>query len=159
MKFDIKKTMPTVPHKRHWQFCVGSCHAALAMRTDYARQLKFIHDELDIQYVRFHGILNDDMNTLSDFSRVLGSIPRLDKLRERTFHRCGLAYDNVLAAGMKPFVELSFMPNLLASKPAERGGFFGSNMNPPADYDKWAEHVAAFVKFLIHRYGIDEVRT
>jgi xylan 1,4-beta-xylosidase len=158
MDFEIKKDMRTYPHKRHWQFCVGSGHAALAMRTDYARQLKFIHDELGIQYVRFHGILNDDMNTLSDFSRVLGAIPGLEKITERTFHRCGLAYDNVLAAGMKPFVELGFMPNLLASKPP-RGGFYGSNMNPPADYSQWAKHIEEFIKFLIHRYGKEEVET
>jgi xylan 1,4-beta-xylosidase len=159
MKFEIKKDAPAYPHKKHWQFCVGSGHAALALRSDYVRQLKFIHDELGIERVRFHGIFNDDMNTLSDFSRVLGPIPPLDKLplRERTFHRCGLAYDNVLAAGMKPFVELGFMPGLLA-RDTGRGVFDGqTNMNPPADYDKWAEHVREFVKFLIHRYGKEEV--
>jgi xylan 1,4-beta-xylosidase len=32
-------------------------------------------------------------------------------------------------------------------------------MNPPADYDKWTEHVREFVKFLIHRYGSEEIRS
>ena len=47
---------------KHWQFCIGSGHAALAQRADYLEQLKTVHDELGIQRVRFHGIFNDDMN-------------------------------------------------------------------------------------------------
>ena len=77
MEFLIRKDTPTVPHKKHWQFCVGSGHALLALRTDYTRQLKFIHDTLGIQRVRFHGIFNDDMrtcNSLSDLFEELQGI-------------------------------------------------------------------------------------
>jgi xylan 1,4-beta-xylosidase len=157
MKLHISQDAKTYPHNKHWQFCVGSCHAALAMRTDYARQLKFIHDELGIQYVRFHGIFNDDMNTLSNFKRVM-AIPGGERLTERTFHRCGLAYDNVLAAGMKPFVELGFMPELLGSEPSGEA-FHGSNISLPKDFNAWAEHIQEFVKFLLHRYGREEVES
>ena len=31
MEFLIRKDAPTVPHKKHWQFCVGSGHALLAL--------------------------------------------------------------------------------------------------------------------------------
>ena len=48
--------------------CVGSGHALLALRTDYTRQLKYIHDTLGIERVRFHGIFCDDMRTFSDLS-------------------------------------------------------------------------------------------
>ncbi len=47
---------------KHWQFCVGSGHAALAHRTNYIEQLKTAHDELGIERVRFHGVFNDDIN-------------------------------------------------------------------------------------------------
>ena len=43
---------------------MGSGHALLALRTDYVRQLKFIHDTLGIERVRFHGIFDDDMRTV-----------------------------------------------------------------------------------------------
>ncbi|MDR1642937.1 MAG: hypothetical protein LBT59_24865 [Clostridiales bacterium] len=159
MTFRITSGAAATKLNKHWQFCVGSGHAALAMRTDYLRQLKFVHDELGIERVRFHGIFNDDMKTLSSLSNVLDMIPGLERVRERTFHRCGLAYDNVLAAGMKPFVELGFMPELIARAPRQWHFDGFSNMNPPADFNEWATHVSEFIKYLIHRYGKEEVES
>lgn len=54
--FTLNERADTRPNDRYWQFCVGSCHAALALRADYQRQLKRAHDELGFQRVRFHGI-------------------------------------------------------------------------------------------------------
>ena len=42
--------------------CVGSCHAATALREDWRKQLKKCREELGFEYVRFHGLLNDDMS-------------------------------------------------------------------------------------------------
>jgi xylan 1,4-beta-xylosidase len=158
MEFSIEKNTPSHKFNRHWQFCVGSGHAALALRTDYCRQLKKVHDELGIQYVRFHGILNDDMHTLTPFKQVM-PIPHTERFVERTFHRCGVVYDNILACGMKPFVELGFMPEFLAKDPARSEMFYGSIFSPPADYALWAKHVAEFVKYLLRRYGENEIHT
>jgi len=158
MEFIIDKNTPSHKFNRHWQFCIGSGHAALALRTDYCRQLKKVHDELGIQYVRFHGILNDDMHTLTPFKKVM-PIPYTERFVERTFHRCSVAYDNILACGMKPFVELGFMPELLAKDSAKSEMFYGSIFSPPADYELWAKHINEFAKFLLHRYGEDEVRS
>ena len=113
MKIRIDRNAPVVPHKKHWQFCVGSGHALLALRSDYVRQLKFIHDTLGIERVRFHGIFCDDMHTVNDLSMQM-PVPGADRFTEYNFNACALAYDNVLEAGMKPFVELSFMPSSLA---------------------------------------------
>lgn len=158
MEFLIRKNETAVPHKRHWQFCVGSGRAHLALRTDYTRQLAFIHDTLGIQRVRFHGIFNDDMCTCTDLSQLY-QVPGAEEYREVNFHACGIAYDNVLAAGMKPFVELSFMPDCLAS--ADRHGvfFYKPNICMPADMNAWCEYIQKFIRYLIHRYGADEVRT
>ena len=70
MEFRIRSNTPVHPHDKHWQFCVGSGHALLALRTDYTRQLKFIHDTLGIERVRFHGIFCDDMRTFNDLSMM-----------------------------------------------------------------------------------------
>ena len=71
MEFLIRRDCPTTAHKKHWRFCIGSGHATLALRTDYTRQLKFIHDTLGIERVRFHGIFGDDMRTCTDFSQII----------------------------------------------------------------------------------------
>lgn len=162
MEFTIKAGLPRVPHKKHWQYCVGSPHALMALRTDYTAQLRFIHDTLGIERVRFHGIFCDDMRTCNDLSMQLG-VPGAEQFTEYNFNACAVAYDNVLSAGMKPFVELSFMPERLALKeegrPLKGGFFYRPNIVPPADYDAWRAYIQAFVRFLIKRYGADEVRT
>ena len=80
-EFHISSTQKGYPNKKHWQFCVGSGHALLALRTDYTRQLKFIHDTLGIQYVRFHGIFDDDMSTVNTLA-VQMPVPRAERFRE-----------------------------------------------------------------------------
>lgn len=158
MDFMIRKDMQSKQFNKHWQFCVGSGHALLALRTDYTRQLRYIHDELGIRYVRFHGIFNDDMYTMTHLGMQM-PIPGAEEYREQSFHACGIAYDNVLAAGMKPFVELSFMPEMLASGDGECMFFYGGNVTPPADYNAWKQYIQDFIRYLQHRYGKDEVRT
>lgn len=162
MKIQIPANAPLIPHKKHWRFCVGSGHALLALRTDYVKQLRFIHDTLGIQRVRFHGILNDDMRTLTDLS-AMQPVPGAEAFTEYNFNACGLAYDNVLEAGMKPFVELSFMPAKLASRDPNREKtgmfFYDPIIVPPEDWSAWEAYITAFTRFLIHRYGAEEVRT
>ena len=162
MEFRIAQNTPTLPHDRHWQFCVGSGHALLALRTDYTRQLKFIHDTLGIERVRFHGIFCDDMRTFNDLS-MMYPIPGSEAFEEYNFNACGVAYDNVLDAGMKPFVELSFMPGKLARKKEgekpEGSFFYKPLIVPPEDLEAWKRYITAFLHFLIHRYGAEEIRT
>ena len=152
--------MQAARHKlnRHWQFSVGSGHALLALRTDYARQLKFIHATLGIQRVRFHGIFCDDMQPRTDFTDLM-PIPGAERFRETNFHSIGVAYDNVLAAGMKPFVELGFMPNKLASGDEQLKFYYGGNITTPRDYAEWEAFIREFIAYLQHRYGEEEVRT
>ncbi len=162
MELLIKKDMNVTPHKKHWQFCVGSGHALLALRTDYTRQLKFIHDTLGIERVRFHGIFCDDMRTFNDLSMQI-PVPAGKEFTEYNFNACGVAYDNVLEAGMKPFVELSFMPHKLMVKeegrPTDGAFFYKPAIVPPADDAAWKEYIQEFIRFLQHRYGEEEIRT
>ncbi|MDL2294604.1 hypothetical protein LJC60_08260 [Ruminococcaceae bacterium OttesenSCG-928-D13] len=161
MEFILKKNTPTQKFHKHWQFCVGSGHAGMAMRTDYCRQLKRVHEELGIQRVRFHGIFCDDMHTwdtmdvLADTSASPVPIP----YHENSFRLAGLVYDNILECGMKPFVELSFMPKALA-KTDKRGGFFYKpNIAMPRDDAQWQGYIRKFIRFLLDRYGKEEVET
>jgi xylan 1,4-beta-xylosidase len=42
--------------------CVGSGHAALALRADYRDYMTRVQKDIGFKYVRFHGLLNDDMS-------------------------------------------------------------------------------------------------
>lgn len=158
MDLFIRKNMAAKPLNRHWQYCVGSGHATLALRADYLEQLKQVHEELGIERVRFHGIFNDDMQVFMKFSDLM-PLPGAERLTQLSFRKIGMVYDNILACGMKPYVELSFMPKHLASSDAKCGFYYGGCIAPPRDDEEWADFIKKFVTYLIGRYGAEEVES
>jgi xylan 1,4-beta-xylosidase len=56
-------TARPAPLTHFWEHTVGSCHAPLALRTDWQSQLARCRDELGFRNVRFHGLLCDDLGT------------------------------------------------------------------------------------------------
>ncbi|MEP7267820.1 MAG: beta-xylosidase [Saprospiraceae bacterium] len=74
--------------------------------------------------------------------------------------------DSYIQLGMKPLVEIGFMPKALSSKPEpyEHYWSIGGNLwtgwtYPPGDYNKWRELVYQWVKHSIDRYGKIEVQS
>jgi len=156
MLFEIKNSTPRIANNKHWQFCVGSGQAVLAMRTDYTKQLAFVQRELGIERVRFHGIFDECMEAFQGADGYL-NIGRAKHFKNYNFLNIGVAYDNVLSAGMKPFVELSFMPGRLGKSRKAKSEISGINNSMPKNDTAWQDFIKAFVRFLIHRYGKDEV--
>ncbi len=134
-----------LPH--FWEHTVGSCHATLALRADWQAQLARAHRELGFRHVRFHGILDDDMGTLvCEDQRPLYSFFNADQIM-----------DFLLSIGMRPFVELSFMPAMLSSGPSTVF-HYRANITPPRDYRAWAALISRLVAHWVQRYGHAEVR-
>ncbi len=149
------------PHKfhHHWKFCVGSPHAAFGLRHDYYKQLSEVHRDLGIERVRFHGIFDDDMHTIVSAPEAV-PMPFAGSYVEKSFRQCAVVYDNILEAGMKPFVELSFMPKALAKSKLLKGTFFYKPIVClPKHMEKWQDYVKSFVRFLLERYGKEEVES
>jgi len=134
------------PRDGTWQFCVGAGHAALLLDPANMAQLQLAHRELGFRYVRFHGILSDEMGIYN----VVNGVPFYD------YSKVDALYGSILGAGMRPFVELSFMPTSLAS-----GGQtvfdWGANVTPPSDLSKWEGLIGAFATHLVRRFGYSEV--
>lgn len=142
---DLKGPSTPLPH--FWEHTVGSGHATLALRADWQAQLKRAHDELGMQHVRFHGILSDEMGTLIGEGDTLFY----------SFFNTDQIFDFLLSVGMKPFVELSFMPTVLAS--GDQTVFhYCANVTPPKDHAQWAVLIRKLVRHWVDRYGLDEVR-
>jgi len=142
---NLAEPATALPH--FWEHTVGSDHAPVALRADWQRQLQRCHNELGFQYVRFHGLLSDDMGTLvREKNELLFSFFNADKI-----------FDFLLSIGMKPFVELSFMPTALAS--GKKTVFnYKANVTPPGDYKQWATLIQKLVSHWVERYGLAEVR-
>ena len=75
-----------------------------------------------------------------------------------SFFNIDRIFDFILNTGMKPLVELSFMPSLLASG-TQTWSHYDANVTPPANFSQWAELISSFLKHLIERYGLDEILT
>ena len=77
-------------------------------------------------------------------------------------------FDTFHATGVKPLVEIGFMPKALSTHPepyrhdfpqGKVGDIYTGWAYPPNDYQKWSELVFQFVHHLRERYGDDEVKT
>src|SRR5918992_3514811 len=129
-EFACNLSESATPLKHFWEHTVGSDHAPVALRADWQAQLRRCHDELGFRHVRFHGLLSDDVGTL---------VSRKEKLLY-SFFNADQIFDFLLSIGMKPFVELSFMPSALASGGKTVFKYRG-NVTPPRDYRQWAAFI------------------
>jgi xylan 1,4-beta-xylosidase len=147
VQFSSNFTAATTPLPHFWEHTVGSGRAALALRADWQAQMKVAHDELGMRHVRFHGILCDDMGTLvCEGDTHFYSFFNTDQI-----------FDFLLSIGMKPFVELSFMPTALASG-NQTVFHYNANVTPPRDPAQWAVLFRKLITHWIDRYGPEEVR-
>jgi xylan 1,4-beta-xylosidase len=139
---------PSHPFPHFWEKIFGSGRAVLSLRDAYRRDLREVKQATDFEYVRFHAIFHDEVGVYGEDSQgsPLYNFSYVDQI-----------YDGVLANRVKPFVELSFMPQKLASRNSLHSFWYKPNVSPPKDWTKWDDLITAFCKHLIDRYGIDEV--
>ena len=143
---------------RPWQPVIGAEHLSHLLSTDrsggrpigpeLAEALRMAHEELGVLAVRAHGILCDDLGVY----REAGGGPVYD------FTGVDRVYDLVLGLGLRPVVELSFMPRDLARDPSSTVFAYRAIISPPKDWRRWHELVRSLVAHLVRRYGLAEVR-
>lgn len=152
INFTIDTRGERTPFPHFWELCVGSCHAVMGLRADWRQQLKNAHNELGFRYVRFHGLLDDAMSLCAREGWTGDGPLRL------SFFNIDSIFDFLLSIGMKPFIELGFMPTALASG-VQTCFYYRANVTPPADYTQWESLVHDLAQHLVARYGLDEVRS
>ena len=135
------------PLNTMFKFCVGAGRANEGLRADWQRQLTIAHRECGFEYIRMHGLFTDDMGVYRDYGKPEYNWQYIDEL-----------FDFLHGIGMKPFVELGFMPNGLASG-SKTIFWWKGNVTPPRDMQKWADFIRAFTLHVQERYGHDEVKT
>ncbi|MEU7915405.1 GH39 family glycosyl hydrolase [Microbispora bryophytorum] len=135
-----------------WRFCVGTGRFDLALRRDYQESLALVQREIGFRHIRGHGLLSDGVGVHRPYEH--GGTRHV----RHAFTYVDQVIDAYLDLGVKPFLELGFMPSGLAS--GEQTVFWWrGNVTPPRDWQEWAALVRATVTHLIGRYGLDQVRT
>ncbi len=131
-----------------WSKCVGAGRAQEGLRANWLEQMKQAAADCGFQYVRFHGLLHDDMFVVRKINgEIVYNFQYIDEL-----------FDRLLDMGIRPFVEFGFCPSDLASQDATVFWWKG-NISPPADHQQWYDLIYRLVLHWKERYGLDEIRT
>src|SRR6516164_1454011 len=98
---EIDAKAKTTPFPHYWEQMFGSGRAILSLRDSYHRDVREVKAATDFKYIRFHNILHDEVGVYDEDAqgRAVYNFSYVDQI-----------YDGLLAQGVKPFVELSFMP-------------------------------------------------
>jgi xylan 1,4-beta-xylosidase len=139
----------TTPFPHFWEQMFGSGHAILSLRAGYRGDMRAVKGVTEFRYVRFHGILDHEMGVynLGDDCKPVYNFSYVDQI-----------YDGLLKNGVRPFVEISFMPRKLAFNPDDLHSFwYKPNVSPPKSWEFWDDMMKHFAQHLVDRYGIDEV--
>src|SRR6476661_1150681 len=136
------------PFPHFWEHMFGSGRAILTLRDSYRQDLRETKRITGLQYVRFHAIFHDEVGVYDEDAQGKSVF---------NFSYVDQIYDGLLENGVRPFVELSFMPKKLAAKDAPHAFWYKQNVAPPKDWAKWDDLIYQFTKHLVDRYGLDEV--
>ena len=159
----VETRAETTPFPHFWEQTFGSGRAILSLRQSYRDDVRTVKKVTDFRAVRFHGIFNDEVGLYDPDAVVKNPGLTAEKVvgaGPYNFSYIDQIYDGLLDLGVKPFVEMSFMPVKMASDPAALHPFwYHPNVSPPKDYALWDAMITAFARHLIERYGIEEVAT
>jgi xylan 1,4-beta-xylosidase len=146
---DIDANAPTTAFPHFWEEMFGSGRAILSLRESYRDDLRAVKQVADFRYVRFHAILHDELGVYNEDEHgdPVYNFAYVDQV-----------YDGLLKNGVRPFVEISFMPKKLAFNPDALHPFwYKQNVSPPKSMERWDDLMTHFAQHLVDRYGIDEV--
>ena len=150
-RITIDAGAPTTSFPHFWEEMFGSGRANLTLRENFREDLRAVHGITDFKYVRGHGILHDENGVYNEdeHGNAIYNFAYVDQI-----------YDGLLKNGVKPVVEISFMPKKLAFNPDALHPFwYKQNVSPPKSMERWDALMTALAKNLVDRYGIEEVAT
>jgi xylan 1,4-beta-xylosidase len=144
----IDRSAPAHAFPHYWEQMFGSGRAILSLRDSYRRDLRDVKQATNFSYVRFHAILHDEVGLYDEDAsgNPVYNFSYIDQI-----------YDGLLAAGVRPFVEVSFMPRKLAAQEILQPFWYKPVVAPPKDWNKWGDLVSHFAQHLVDRYGVEEV--
>jgi len=134
-------------------FCIGTGRMGLALQQEYQDQLALVQKLSPFAFIRGHGLFCDDMAIYQPYTDENGT-----QHDAYNFTYLDRVMDSYLKQGLRPFLELGFMPKRMASG-KQTIFYWEGNVTPPADEKKWTSLVKATLLHLAQRYGRNEVST
>ncbi len=139
-----------VPFNNNVDYCVGTGRLGLALTEEYLKELAFVQENIGFSYIRGHGLFSDDVSVYHEYeengeTKVEYNYTYIDRI-----------IDSFLKLGIRPYLELGFMPGQLASG-TQTIFYWKGNTTPPKDYGMWTDMVTALLVHLKERYGEETV--
>ncbi|OOM75616.1 beta-xylosidase [Clostridium puniceum] len=133
---------------KYWSQITSIGRASLCLRHEVRRQIELAQEDIGYEFIRFHGIFSDEMMVYKedDTGNPIYNWVYVDEI-----------FDFFQRVNLRPFIELGFMPEALASK-SQHAFLWNANVSYPKSLKKWTDLVCSFIKHCIDRYGIDEVK-
>jgi xylan 1,4-beta-xylosidase len=132
----------------YWNFCSAAGRANEGLRAGWREHLQLASKHCGFRYLRFHGLLHDDMFVCRKQNGTLVfNWQYIDDL-----------IDALLASEVRPFVEFGFFPQDLAGESEFRCFWWKAHVTPPANYNDWCVLIDKLIRHFIERYGAEEVR-
>ncbi|MDP6523324.1 MAG: xylan 1,4-beta-xylosidase [Kiritimatiellia bacterium] len=145
---------------------IGSGHLGLALYERTLKHLEMAHRDLGVEYLRCHGLLSGSPDLCSWANQgKAGLNPELgfdtDQLAGEgdvmaNYAFIDLIIDRLLDIGIRPFVEIGFMPRILASSRHSLMRW-DAYTSPPRDYGLWTELIENLMRHWLKRYGKKEM--
>ena len=145
---DIQVT-ETFTHLQHtFKTFTSVGRAAELLDQSIQEMLIDLQKNVGFKFIKFHGILSDDMMVVSRIGQEL----------RFTYTLVDQVLDFLLSIQLKPLIQLSFMPKELAENPNKTVCYCPFITSPPADIKEWDLLIEDFTRHLIERYGLSEVK-
>ena len=138
-----------VEFHNHADECIGTGRMGLALHREYLDQLRLVQEEIGFSHIRGHGLFCDDMAIYQEYQNENG-----ETCVEYNFTYLDRVMDSYREVGLRPFLELGFMPEKMASGD-QTVFYWKGNVTPPKTYEAWRALVQALLRHLLERYGED----
>ena len=142
----VTETLSQLRHTFKTFTSVG--RAAELLDRNIQEMLIDLQKNVGFKYIKFHGILSDDMMVVSRIGQEL----------HFTYTLVDQVLDFLLSIDLNPMIQLSFMPKELARDPDKTICYCPFVTSPPADMKEWDLLIGDFTRHLIARYGIEEIK-
>jgi beta-xylosidase/AraC-like DNA-binding protein len=133
-------------HSFHNTTCISKAkHILFAENQSMLTELQ---KEIGFKYIKFHGLLDDDMMVYSELP---------DGTPQISFIYIDMVVDFLLSINLRPFIQFSFMPKDLSIDNNYVQFYTKSIISLPKSMEKWTFLIRELVLHLLSRYGSDEV--
>ena len=136
------------PLKHSWKNILNIGNASDLLLSNIQEMVRTMQNEIGFRFIHFSGIFDDELRVCQKDSsgNLIFNFVYLDVI-----------FDFLLQQKIKPFIQLAYMPTLIAKHPYRR--LFNSVVSDPANNKEWCSLVNATVRHLIERYSKEEVRS